>query len=212
MRVIAGTARSIPLKSRDGLQTRPTTDRVKVSMFNIIQFEIEIEDIVPSRYVGVGHEQKAPADRQRSRRLVAEAHSRADFIALVHDVARRAHDLLDTKLAIPTIVPSEVFGTERPGLLIVVAGRTAAGGGRRDLRRAREERSGGQDQCCRFRYHLTGEILRIHETGSFGSNSYFASVVGPQLFPPSPYWRTSRLSSTSAWRTSGEWKRLSPPR
>ncbi len=41
MRVIAGTARSIPLKSREGLDTRPTTDRVKEALFNIIQFEIE---------------------------------------------------------------------------------------------------------------------------------------------------------------------------
>ena len=41
MRVIAGTARSVPLKSIEGLATRPTTDRVKTSMFNIIQFEIE---------------------------------------------------------------------------------------------------------------------------------------------------------------------------
>ena len=41
MRVIAGTARSVPLKSREGLDTRPTTDRVKESVFNIIQFEIE---------------------------------------------------------------------------------------------------------------------------------------------------------------------------
>ena len=40
MRVIAGTARSIPLKSREGLDTRPTGDRVKVAVFNIIQFEI----------------------------------------------------------------------------------------------------------------------------------------------------------------------------
>jgi len=41
MRVIAGTARSVPLKSLDGLATRPTTDRVKEAVFNIIQFEIE---------------------------------------------------------------------------------------------------------------------------------------------------------------------------
>lgn len=40
MRVIAGTARSVPLKSLEGLSTRPTTDRVKTSMFNIIQFEV----------------------------------------------------------------------------------------------------------------------------------------------------------------------------
>lgn len=41
MRVIAGTARSVPLLSRDGLDTRPTADRVKEAVFNIIQFEIE---------------------------------------------------------------------------------------------------------------------------------------------------------------------------
>ena len=41
MRVIAGTAKSIPLISRDGLETRPTSDRVKEAVFSIIQFEIE---------------------------------------------------------------------------------------------------------------------------------------------------------------------------
>lgn len=40
MRVVGGTARSIPLKSRDGLDTRPTADRVKEAVFNILQFEI----------------------------------------------------------------------------------------------------------------------------------------------------------------------------
>lgn len=41
MRVISGSARSIPLLSRDGLDTRPTADRVKEAIFNIIQFEVE---------------------------------------------------------------------------------------------------------------------------------------------------------------------------
>lgn len=41
MRVIAGTARSVPLLSREGLETRPTTDRVKEAIFSVIQFEIE---------------------------------------------------------------------------------------------------------------------------------------------------------------------------
>lgn len=40
MRVITGTAKGINLKTPDGLLTRPTADRVKVGMFNIIQFEI----------------------------------------------------------------------------------------------------------------------------------------------------------------------------
>ena len=37
MRVIAGTARSLPLKTVPGLSTRPTTDRIKETLFNILQ-------------------------------------------------------------------------------------------------------------------------------------------------------------------------------
>ncbi len=36
MRVIAGTARSLPLKTIEGLDTRPTTDRVKETLFNML--------------------------------------------------------------------------------------------------------------------------------------------------------------------------------
>lgn len=41
MRVISGTARGRRLKELPGLDTRPTTDKVKESVFNIIQFDIE---------------------------------------------------------------------------------------------------------------------------------------------------------------------------
>lgn len=37
MRVIAGTARSLPLKTPEGMDTRPTTDRIKETLFNILQ-------------------------------------------------------------------------------------------------------------------------------------------------------------------------------
>ena len=37
MRVIAGSARSLPLKTPAGLETRPTTDRIKETLFNMIQ-------------------------------------------------------------------------------------------------------------------------------------------------------------------------------
>ena len=36
MRVIAGSARSLKLKTLDGMDTRPTTDRIKETLFNII--------------------------------------------------------------------------------------------------------------------------------------------------------------------------------
>ena len=40
MRVITGKARGVALKTPDGMQTRPTADRVKEALFSIIQFEI----------------------------------------------------------------------------------------------------------------------------------------------------------------------------
>ncbi len=36
MRIIAGKARSLPLKTISGLDTRPTTDRVKETLFNML--------------------------------------------------------------------------------------------------------------------------------------------------------------------------------
>ena len=40
MRVIAGTARGISLKTPEGMQTRPTADRVKEALFSIIHFDL----------------------------------------------------------------------------------------------------------------------------------------------------------------------------
>ncbi len=40
MRVIAGTARSLPLKTPEGMDTRPTTDRIKETLFNMLQIDL----------------------------------------------------------------------------------------------------------------------------------------------------------------------------
>ena len=48
MRVIAGTARSLPLKSVEGLETRPTTDRIKETLFNILQSDIACDNSIKS--------------------------------------------------------------------------------------------------------------------------------------------------------------------
>ena len=40
MRVITGKARGIQLKTPEGMQTRPTADRVKEALFSIIHFDI----------------------------------------------------------------------------------------------------------------------------------------------------------------------------
>ncbi len=41
MRVITGSARGRKLKTPEGMDIRPTTDNVKESLFNILQFDIE---------------------------------------------------------------------------------------------------------------------------------------------------------------------------
>ena len=40
MRIIAGTARRRPLKTVDGIDVRPTTDRIKETLFNMIQEDV----------------------------------------------------------------------------------------------------------------------------------------------------------------------------
>lgn len=46
MRVITGSARGAKLSALEGLDVRPTADRVKEAVFNIIQFEIEGRNIL----------------------------------------------------------------------------------------------------------------------------------------------------------------------
>ena len=41
MRVITGSARGRRLKELEGMETRPTTDRVKEGLFSALQFDIE---------------------------------------------------------------------------------------------------------------------------------------------------------------------------
>lgn len=40
MRIIAGTARSLPLQTIEGMNTRPTTDKIKETLFNMLQGDI----------------------------------------------------------------------------------------------------------------------------------------------------------------------------
>ena len=53
MRVITGTARGKRLGQLQGMDTRPTTDQVKESMFNIIQFDVE-DSRVLDLFAGTG--------------------------------------------------------------------------------------------------------------------------------------------------------------
>ena len=40
MRIIAGSARSLPLKTLSGMETRPTSDRIKETLFNMLNPEL----------------------------------------------------------------------------------------------------------------------------------------------------------------------------
>jgi 16S rRNA (guanine(966)-N(2))-methyltransferase RsmD len=53
MRVIAGKAKGIHLKTPDGMNTRPTIDRVKEALFSIIQFDIPGTDVL-DLFAGTG--------------------------------------------------------------------------------------------------------------------------------------------------------------
>ena len=44
MRVITGTARGRRLKELQGMETRPTTDKVKEGIFSAIQFKVAKTD------------------------------------------------------------------------------------------------------------------------------------------------------------------------
>ena len=54
MRVISGTARGTKLDTIDSLKTRPTLDRVKESLFNILQKDIDETTTVLDLFAGSG--------------------------------------------------------------------------------------------------------------------------------------------------------------
>lgn len=58
MRIIAGTARSLPLKSLEGRDTRPTTDRIKETLFNILQSDIAGSSFL-DLFAGSGQDRKS---------------------------------------------------------------------------------------------------------------------------------------------------------
>ena len=54
MRVISGTARGTKLNSIQDLSTRPTLDRVKESLFNILQPNIQEDSVILDLFSGSG--------------------------------------------------------------------------------------------------------------------------------------------------------------
>lgn len=82
MRVITGAARGRRLKELDGYETRPTTDRVKEGIFNIIQFDIEGRKVL-DLFAGTGQLGIEALSRGAASAVFVE--QRRDAAALVRD-------------------------------------------------------------------------------------------------------------------------------
>ncbi len=87
MRVITGTARGTNLKAPDGLLTRPTADRVKQALFNMIQYEIAGE--VLDLFAGSGQLGIEALSRGADHAVFVD--ERRDALNVVRENLRRTH-------------------------------------------------------------------------------------------------------------------------
>lgn len=84
MRVITGEAKGKRLKTLEGMDTRPTTDRVKEGLFNIIQFDLPASRVL-DLYAGSGQ-------------IGIEALSRGAEYAIFNDENRQAQQIIKDNL------------------------------------------------------------------------------------------------------------------
>ena len=82
MRVITGTARGRRLKELEGMETRPTTGKVKESLFSIIQFDIEGRRVL-DLFAGTGQLGIEALSRGAAEAVFVD--KRADAVKLVRD-------------------------------------------------------------------------------------------------------------------------------
>lgn len=76
MRVITGTARGMRLKTLEGRDVRPTTDRVKEALFSIIQFELEGRTVL-DMFAGSGQLGIEALSRGAAKAVMVDADKRA---------------------------------------------------------------------------------------------------------------------------------------
>ena len=87
MRVITGTAGGTNLKAPDGLLTRPTADKVKQALFNMIQFEIAGD--VLDLFAGSG--QLGIEALSRGAKSAVFVDARKESIAVIRENLKRTH-------------------------------------------------------------------------------------------------------------------------
>lgn len=88
MRVIAGKAKGIQLKTPEGMLTRPTTDRVKEALFSIIQFELP-GAVVLDLFGGTGQLGIEAISRGAKRAVFVDA--RREACQLIKENLKKAH-------------------------------------------------------------------------------------------------------------------------
>ena len=86
MRVITGTARGRRLLEPEGMDTRPTTDRVKEGLFNVLQFDIEGRKVL-DLFAGTGQLGIECLSRGAAEAVFAER--RPDALKLIRENLKR---------------------------------------------------------------------------------------------------------------------------
>ena len=88
MRVITGRARGAKLKTLDGLETRPTSDRVKEGIFNIIQFDVEGRRVL-DLFAGSGQMAIEALSRGASYAVLVDRN--ADAVKVIRENVKKVH-------------------------------------------------------------------------------------------------------------------------
>ena len=115
MRVITGEARGRRLKELSGMDTRPTTDKVKESMFNIVQFDIEGRKVL-DLFAGTGQLGIEALSRGAAEAVFVD--KRADAVKLVRDGQADAvmKGIVDTSIILKAVLDKEIGLRDAPVL------------------------------------------------------------------------------------------------
>ena len=95
MRVITGKARGVVLKTPNGLNTRPTADRVKEALFSIIQYDVPTTKVL-DLFAGTG--QLGIEALSRGAKSAVFVDERADACALVKENLNKTHLMDDARI------------------------------------------------------------------------------------------------------------------